>query len=166
MMLSPHGCNWRVPPFLIIPFKKKQSNAQMICDYQGKICFFHHPDSWEMRKERNRVLRVCSLHLLPGSHALRRSRPGGRKAAASAPLPGESLVDCFIPTDLLNKHTRASPQCQSCAGFQVARDEELLPLSSKMSPSGGLTENALLSELEKWAVFTRWRRGRHFGQRP
>lgn len=72
------------PSLLIILLKKNQSNTQMICDYQGKIHFFHHLDSRERSKAEGRVF-TCVLSPPPSPR--RQAYPGGWEATTSLPPP-------------------------------------------------------------------------------
>lgn len=151
------------------PFKENQSNAWMICDYQGKILFFHHPDSREMSKAEEQgytsaASATFSRAVFPFSSA---GLGAGRRLLLLLRCQERTWSIASFPLMCSTNTRGASPQGQTCAECSGARDEELQSMSSKMSPSGGLTgEAGLLPELEKGEIFTSCRKGRGSRQRP
>lgn len=92
------------PSLLIILLKKNQSNTQMICDYQGKIHFFHHLDSRERSKAEGRVF-TCVLSPPPSPR--RQAYPGGWEATTSLPPPPrKNLGQLLHSGGVLCKHSQ------------------------------------------------------------
>lgn len=91
----------------------------MICDDQGKILFFHHPDSWEMSEaEKCDCPAVCTTFSQQSRPLAQQAR--GWEAAVPAAGPGERWVP-FVPLTCSANHTQHVLR---------ARAQELLPLSS------------------------------------